>query len=314
MRTSWMNFFVKQKIKKTVMRNNDADYCFFIGFSFNNEYNTIPSLLFGDWTYEILIKDRLKRNPYFFEKWVINRENNAIKNANIVVSLFPKCAKQIENYIEDCNVFWAKRNVINTLYNNKIDINRIIKEKYNSHKILFIGRKQYIKGAELLLQTYIELLNIDPLLELHIIGLKKTDFNYRKIPQGVHFHGFLRKENEKECKLYYELLLSSKVFVNPSPTWGGYSSTIESMYYYTPIIISPYDDFVKEFGTDIDFGIYNKEFSSKCLEKNLFSIIQSSENQYHSMCISAHNKVNNYTWDNYVDWILSICKETIKSK
>ena len=314
MRTFWMNYLISKKIKNAVLHNSDADLCIFIGFSYYNQFNSIPSLLFGDWTFEILIKDRLKRSPFFFEKWVINRENNAIKNANIVISLFPQCAKQIEYYVSNSKVFWGERNVINTLYNNNIDTNKIIKGKNDSHKILFVGRKQYIKGAELLVNTYIELLNIYPLLELHIIGLNKTDFKYSRIPKGVHFYGFLRKENAIECNLYYQLLLTSKVFVNPSPSWGGYSSTIEAMYYYTPIIISPYDDFVEEFGENIDFGLYNNNFTHECLKNNLLNIMQSSKDKYYSMCLSAHDKVKNYTWNSYTSWLIKICEESLIKK
>lgn len=85
---------------------------------------------------------------------------------------------------------------------------------------------------------------------------------------------------------------------------GGYSSIVEAMYFYTPVIVSPYDDFVNEFGKDIDFGIYNKKYDSLVLAKNMESIFNSSD--YENMCLNAHERVKDYTWDNYVDKILKL--------
>lgn len=61
-----------QKIKKVVRENPDAYFCVFLNFEFYNKFSKVPSLLFGDWTYDIVILDRLNRKPYFFEKWFTN--------------------------------------------------------------------------------------------------------------------------------------------------------------------------------------------------------------------------------------------------
>ena len=38
---------------------------FFMSLSFYNKWNKLqPSILLGDWTYEFIIKERLKRKPY----------------------------------------------------------------------------------------------------------------------------------------------------------------------------------------------------------------------------------------------------------
>ena len=65
-------------------------------------------------------------------------------------------------------------------------------------------------------------------------------------------YGKTSPEREK----YYNLLKSARVLINPASKWGGYSSTIEAMYYGCPIIVSPYDDFIEEFGKLIPFGYY----------------------------------------------------------
>lgn len=301
-RTKWYNYLTYKKIEKSILDNPQVDLCIFTTFSFYNKFNNIPTLQLGDWTYEILIRERLNRKPYFFEQWFINQESEAIRKSNLTISLFPKCRDFIIKAIPDSNVKWGKLNVVNTLLNKEIDSYSIIKNKFISNKLLFIGRSHYIEGANLLIKTFIEVKKTYPLLELHIIGLSNNDF--KELPKDVFCHGFLRKENKKECTTYYNLLLDSKIFINPTPKWGGYSSTIESMFYYTPIIISPYKDFVEEFGTNIDFGLYNEQFTIKSLKNNINSILSLDNIKYMNMCSSSHNKVKNYTWTNYVKWII----------
>lgn len=75
------------------------------------------------------------------------------------------------------------------------------------------------------------------------------------------------------------------------------------MYYYTPIVIAPYDDFTTEFGKDISFGEFQESDSSENLARTILSVL-TSEN-YTRMCRDAHNAVAGYTWDRYVDKILA---------
>lgn len=85
---------------------------------------------------------------------------------------------------------------------------------------------------------------------------------------------------------------------------GGYSSLIEAMYFYTPVIVAPYKEFVAEFGEEIEFGVYNEEFSHQCLTNNILNIFQNKE--YEKMCKAAHRRVENYTWSEFVNNILEI--------
>lgn len=101
------------------------------------------------------------------------------------------------------------------------------------------------------------------------------------------------------------------MFVNPTELWAGYSSTIEAMYFYTPIIVSPYKDFISEFGAEINFGLYNSEFNAKCLSTNIERILNAPD--YLDKCINAHNVTKNYTWSTYVDKVLNVI-EQIKNK
>ena len=98
--------------------------------------------------------------------------------------------------------------------------------------------------------------------------------------------------------------MNAKVLINPTPKWGAYSSTIEAMYNYTPVIVSPYETFVNEFGRIIDFGLYNEHYTAEGIAKDIEIVI--FNNDYKSLCENAHNRVEKYTWSNYVDKVLNL--------
>lgn len=298
-RTFLYRFIVNRLIKKSVKKYSSADFCIFFGYNFYNKFNNIPSLLFGDWTYEILIHERLNREFYWFEKLYSKREETIINSANIIISLFPKCADRIKEQCPEANVFYLGNNVINSLYEEELDDNRILSIKNSSKKILFIGQSKYIEGAKLLIES-LKIISKDDNYELHIIGMDASLFE--NLPFNVFCHGYLRKDNIKERKLYYDLLISAKVLINPTPLWAGYSSIVEGMFFYTPIVVTPFKDFVDEFGINIDFGVYNEIFSAEVLSQNILSVIHS--HNYLGFCKRAHERVKNYTWDNYIDKLL----------
>lgn len=130
---------------------------------------------------------------------------------------------------------------------------------------------------------------------------------FENLPFNVYCHGYLRKNNIKERKLYYDLLISAKVLINPTPLWAGYSSIVEGMFFYTPIVVTPFKDFVDEFGINIDFGVYNEIFSAEVLSQNILSVIHS--HSYLDFCKKAHERVKSYTWDIYIDKLLKLMNQ-----
>ena len=305
-RTAFYHFFVNKKIEETINIYNKADLCVFTCFDFYNKNKRIPSLLFCDWTYDILIKNRLERELYPFEKRFSKQQDKAINRAEYVVSLFPVCAETMKKKYPCANINYLGGNVINSLYEGEIDETKIVEKKFCSNKILFIGAPKYKDGLLLLINS---LNKLPKTSELHVIGMERKHVS--NAPHNVIFHGYLRKDVEEERKIYYDLVLSSKMLVNPTERWAGYSSTIEVMSFYTPIIVSRYEDFVKEFGDNIDFGIYNDVFSVECLAENINKILSLSKEKYISFCISAHDVVESYTWDSYIDRLLRlICKHS----
>ena len=183
---------------------------------------------------------------------------------------------------------------------NEIIVEDLIEAKRKSKKLLFIGRKTtYLEAAKKLIEAYRLLKEEEAYKDysLDIVGCAESDFD--SLPDGVACYGFLNKSDERDRKTYYDLLLGAKVLVNANPKWGAFSSTVEAMYYYTPVIVSPYQDFVKNFGEKIDFGVYNQDFTTESIANDIKSVINSDN--YTEMCNFAHEIVKSYTWENYVD-------------
>lgn len=312
--TRFFKCFAERKIKKAIQQHPQADLCLFMGYGFYNKWNKIPSLLFSDWTTEMDIQK--KRKPNFLEKRMIHQEEEAINKAEYVVSLFPVCCEEMKKKYPKANIHFLGGNVINDLLNkslvsrskfqvsndnadNTIIVEDLIETKEKSKKLLFIGRKTtYLEAAKKLIEAYKLLKGEEAYMDysLDIVGCAESDFS--SLPEGVTCYGFLNKSQEQDRKTYYDLLLNAKVLVNANPKWGAFSSTVEAMYYYTPVIVSPYQDFVKNFGEKIDFGVYNQNFTAESIVNDIKTVINSDN--YTEMCNFAHEKVKSYTWEDYV--------------
>lgn len=299
----FLSRYTYKKIEKNVRKYSSADYCIFTCFDYYNKFNNIKTLLYCDWTYDAQIKDRLHRELTKKEQKFLIQQKEALDNANYVISLFPECAEHIRQTYPCANVSYLDGYVINSLYSGKLSSVDIIKIKRKSNAILFVGTKKYMEAALKLISAYKLLIEKGDNITLNIIGMKSDDFKIT-LPKGVKCYGYLKKDNVAECKTYYDILLSTSIIVNADPIWGGYSSIVEAMYFYTPIIVSPYDDFTKEFGYDIPFGRYNQSYTSTCIANNIEDILGSDN--YDSYCIAAHKRVENFTWPVYVDKILKL--------
>lgn len=301
-RTKIYNWLVDRKIQHQIRKTSEVDLFIIMDFSFYNKCNNIPTITFSDWSYEYYIKDRCKREPYFFENSYLKRQDEALKKATVVISLFERCANYIKQQCPTSNVKFLGGNVINMMRKPALQQNEIIKLKKRNISILFIGMKKYQSGAQLLVDSFVLIKQIFPKANLHIIGLTNNDLC--KLSEGITCYGYLHKDNPQECRLYYELLEKATIFVNPTEQWGGYSSMIEAMFFYTPIVVSPYKEFTNEFGEVINFGSYNTVFNANSLTNSILKILR-NEN-YDNFCINAHERVKDYTWDNFVDHLLQL--------
>lgn len=300
---SWLfKVLTNRAVKAAVRRYSHADLCIFANFEFYNKYNDIPTLLFSDWTYKILILDHLGRKPYPFEKRFSAWQKTAIERADYVVSLFPRCARMMKEDYPKANIHALGNNVINSMYAGKHDVEAFIEKKQKGRRLLFIGGGHYREGALLLAEAVKMLHEQGKDAELDIIGMTPQDLGNQ--PDYVHCHGYLHKDIEEERALYYDLLTGARAICNPSRVWAGYSSTIEAMYFATPVVVTPYKDFVDEFGEDIPFGAYVPAFDPHALADILSSVMDSPD--YAAMCRNAYERVKDYTWSNYVDKLIEL--------
>jgi glycosyltransferase involved in cell wall biosynthesis len=289
---------VRRRIKKALTQCKNSDANIFLTFSFSSAGLTNkPTVLFCDWTYDHYFKYFLNRNPDLLELSSIKREDKQIESSDLIFPLFPSVADYMKNYYENKNIFYLG-NVINSLL--PASEFEILEKKSFSNNILFIGSKKYIKGSEYLIQAYMTLKEKYPQLLVNIVGMQEKDFV--KLPDGVNCYGYLDKAQKKDRDLYYSLLENSKIFVNTTPKWAAFSATLEAMYFYNPIIVTSYDEFVKTFGVDINFGYYCENDSIALLCSKISSIFENTS--YESLCINAHESVKNYTWSSYIDKIL----------
>lgn len=289
------------KIKRAQKRMADIDFNLFLTYELTNPYSTKQSVIWSDWSDEIsILRKNGKINRY--ERYAVKRERESIAKADLMYTMFPVCKQEMEK-MYNRKIHYLNRNVINSLYERIFDIEDFISKHKSSQRILFIGNFRYKGAAMKLIQSYNQLKKEIPNLKLDVIGMTKNELCLSTEDKDITAWGYLHKDVTKERQKYYELLIGSRVIVNPAEKWAAYSSIIEAMYFCCPIVVSPFPDFVNEFGQQIDFGYY-------CDELNLTEQIHRvfSDENYEYMCRKAHELVSDYTWDNYVDSFLEHLK------
>lgn len=84
---------------------------------------------------------------------MLRHEDNVMKKADKVYTMFPKCKEHMEE-LYGREIIYINRNVVNTVYNGSFDINMNIETRYVSNKILFIGNIRYIGAAKELVRAF----------------------------------------------------------------------------------------------------------------------------------------------------------------
>lgn len=303
-RSDIFRFLTNRKIKRALKQYPDADFAVFLMFDFIPPKGAIPTLIFSDWTYKMLVKERNYRELTGGDRKFVRQQNEAIDGADIVLPLFAESYNTMIRENPNANIRFIDTNVVNNLYSGNIeDLSSIVQKKCKSDYILFIGKKAYAHGLRLLVDA-IKASGTD--IRLEVIGMTSDDVG--EVPEFCRFHGFLHKDIKQENEKYYDLLMGAKAICNPTPVWAGYSSLIEAMYFYTPVITSPFKQFEQEFGKQPDFGFYTDGDDLKDVLGRLFSL---SSEEYCKMAFLAHEKVKDYTWDNYVGQMLEMMKEKL---
>lgn len=304
-KTSFSRRIAYKKIKKAIKSNPDLYFVIFLSFDFYNKFNKVPSLIFHDWSYDMIILDRLNRKPYFFEKWFIGYQNLAFNKSEIVISLF-RDAQKIITERHGKQVAHLDTNVVNDINFTKPSPQEIIARKKKSFDLLLIGSAKYLLGARKLVQAFRILQKEFPELRLNFINLPEHRLFLEESDRNIVCHEYLDKGVPEQNKKYYDLLINTKILVNPSEIWAAYSSTIECMFYYTPIIIKPYDAFALDYGKENDFGVYLQNTDIPTIVESIRSILIMDEESYTKLCMRAHELVKGQTWENYTKKIVDL--------
>lgn len=312
-KTPFARSIAYQKIKKAVRSNPDLYFIIFLSFDFYNKFNKIPSLLLHDWSYDMIIEDRQERKPYFFEKWFINYQHKAFNKSEIVLSLFQDAQKIISER-HGKQVHHLGSNVVNDINFSKPTHQEILERKNKSYQLLFIGSTKYLLGARKLIQAVRILKKEFPDVMVNFINLPKDRLLLEETDQNIICHDYLDKGIPKQNEQYYELLTNAKILVNPSEIWAAYSSTIECMFYYTPIILKPYDAFVLDYGKINDFGVYLQDTEVPTIVESIRSILLMDEDAYTALSTRAHDLVKNQTWENYTKKVVELMGDVVNKK
>ena len=301
---SGLNYFLtSRKIKRLIKTYNSSDVFVVLTYSFSvPKTESKKIVLFSDWSYLYLIRNFYKREPYWFEKKATLREENNIRAADIALSLFPGAKNFNTEQYQNKNGYYLG-NVINSSF--VIEKKELVELKLKSKKLLFVGSKKYLQGALDLMEAFKVLnqnTNLD--IELHIVGLNSSDTGITL--KNVFQHGYLDKGNKNEHALYYKLISEAKFIINTTKDWGAFSAMTEAMYYYTPVITTPYSEFVNTYGRASSFGFYVEGETNQELLQTIEKLLNSSDSSYQAMMNSAHEKVKDFTWESYTDKLLEL--------
>lgn len=298
-RTPFFRMYVKYRMKRAVKKFKNTDAFISISFSFHpKKYTEKKVIMFCDWTYEYYFKYFMKRKPDLLENQEIVNQHKLQRNADEIVSLFPDVAEYIKLNEKARNVYYLG-NVVNS-FPIQMDT-RMIQKKFYNRKIVFVGSKKYMSGLEVLLDA---LAKNFPEVQLDVIGISREEVN-RSVSKNVHFHGYLDKSLDSQNFEYYEIVNNATFFVNTTPRWSAFSASLDVMYHYTPVIVSKYRSFEETFGEELTQGQYcNNTIES--LSALLQSMLAMNISEYEVMANSARKSVEPFSWDTYVDKLLSI--------
>jgi glycosyltransferase involved in cell wall biosynthesis len=291
-RTLINEWYMRKIIKKAVQDYPEAEAHIFLTFIAHAKgFSKAPSILISDWNYEYVIEHFWEKKPDFLQKRAIKRQDKILEEADHLFFLFPGSMRKMKEKYKNPNIHLLGNFV------NCLDLPQpeweVLHKKTQSHDLLFIGKDHYKAGAITLLKAFAEIRKKYPDLTLHIIGMDSR--NFEPIPESIIFYGYLDKEKEEQRKTFYDLLSRARVFINTTPKWGAYSATLEALFYYNPVVVAPYDEFLENFGENLDFGLYCPKNDPELLEKLILEILESPH--YSQLCLNARKTAQDFTWD-----------------
>lgn len=289
---------VNAKIQRALRRYPEG-HCVFMTFSFATGNNR-PYTLFCDQTFEQHIAYFDERKPDSLEKPTIIEERRNLKEAALIIALFPDLATSLRRVHGSKVKYYG--NVVNMDRLNA-DRNVLLARKWEGNELVFIGSLKYKEGLERLAEA-VEILNgMDrPELTVNVIGMDRRDLP--SAPRNMKFHGYLDKGNPGQKRTYFDILERSRLFVNPNPKWAAFSASCEALFLYTPVVIFPYGEFARTFGDINKVGHALGSTRPHDLAQAITTLFQ-DERAWTEKAIAAHEATKAMSWENYVNSYLS---------
>lgn len=287
------------RIDRALRRHTDGHQVF-ITFSFGAHRQQRPYVLFCDMTFERSIRYFEGRPADPLEARTVAEEQRNLEAADLVISLFPEQARELEDALGDKVRYYG--NVVN-MEPTRPDTDQLLRIKMGSRRIVFIGGDKYLPGLERLLDGVGTLQRrTGQLLHLDVIGIRREAV--RNAPPQVVFHGYLDKAVAEQRERYYRILENACAFVNPMPKWGAFSASCEAMYLHTPVVLFPYDEFIGTFGTEPTMCEFLQDGSGDDIADALQRLL-SDQVRWRRKALAAHEAVRTFTWDAYVDRLVA---------
>lgn len=299
-------FFMDLRLRWIIKKYPNEDIYFVIADNLNPyKYTNSKCIMLTDWTYEFEIVHDQKKKIDCLERYFHDTQIEMMKKAYANIMMRAECQDYIMDKHKDIYVCPFDNNVVHCLQEN-VNENEILQKKIESNKIVFLGSKRYIKGAEQLLVCIEQNYGLLEEYEFHFIGINKRDVKALGLKlNNCYFEGYLYKGNLEERQRYYELLSCAKICINTNDDFVSIASLIEAGYLYTPAIISKNYQTVKCYGEDNTFKRYCLNEPQDILESIMF-FTNMNVNEYKKRCIASRKYFEQKTWKSVIAaWIES---------
>lgn len=227
---------VRRDIKRVARQHHDADFNFFLTYSFSSlPYTTTPTIHYSDICLQHAMEDQQQPiRPR--HRRMIGQEKQSLSQAGLVLGTNEPCCDYLR---EHYGVAGARRLAggINLNWRAPDDLPSYLDRKWDARRVLFIGRGVHKRGADVLLQAF-EQFNQgrDLPYTLTLVGIQASELG--PLPDGVDCIGYLNKNDPADLARYIGLLESATMFVMPMREGPPPGVTKEALMTGTPVIMS----------------------------------------------------------------------------
>lgn len=299
-RTAFRHRILRQKMEefeRVVPRGRGV----LLSFDFSNPAPRLDGYvtsLLCDWTIDYAIREHQHREPTVAEQRLIERQEEAISSADLVVSLFPRSADLIRKACPETKVayYGLPANIVGRGLNANFN-------RADSRRLVFVGKPAYLESLKVVVGGLEDYNSAHPGNELGLDVIGMWDGPGSDV--CIDYHGYLRKDEDKERAQYYELILNARALITVSDDWVGASSIVEAMSLGTPVVVTPNIELKVMLGEG-GWG-YWCECSPGAVAERLAELDALTDEGLRRMCENAASAVEGFTWENFVrHWCLDV--------